>query len=366
MHPPLHLMLYFMLCLVASTASTTLVKTTRRDPKGRYLAATMPNESSELTSSASSFIFPSIPNIATSPPHIISYTPPPVPPSTPLLSTTQVPHNDDENVMLENVNPFWGDNEHLEESPQDFLKAMQCWGLNKTNGTDTQKLENFRLNLKSNATAEQWFENLLTKDRDTWDHLVRAFNKQWPNKVATIKTVEEKQMALEQTRISKEEVGKRIMMNGMEELLHIVWADKIEWLAAAIPDTNGLLISAICRSMPKVLFKVTGSGHMNWAMFCMAIHMATLTQIIGAKQEEEEAHDLKEQVRKLQELCEMSAQDITNALQWLTMSTPSPLPISQHSRCNQPMPQTISPLHAPHTKCQTNWHTDRTEALLST
>jgi hypothetical protein len=121
-------------------------------------------------------------------------------------------------------------------------------------------------------------------------------------------------------------VGKRIMMNSVEELVHIVWADKIEWLAAAIPDTNSLLISTICRSMPKVLLKLTGSGHTNRATFCMAIHMATLAQIIKAKQEEEEACDLKEQVRKLQELCKMSTQDVTNALQWLTMSTPSPSP----------------------------------------
>jgi hypothetical protein len=136
---------------------------------------------------------------------------------------------------------------------------MQCWGLNKTNATDTQKLENFGLNLKSNAAAEQWFENLLTEDRDTWDHPIQAFNRQWLNKVPTVKTVEEKQMVLEQTRISKEEVGKRIMMNGMEELAHIIWADKIEWLAPTIPDTNGLLISAVCRSMPKVLLKVQGT-----------------------------------------------------------------------------------------------------------
>jgi len=110
--------------------------------------------------------------------------------------------------MPENIKPLWGTNEHPEESPQDFLKAMQCWGLNKTNATNTQKLENFRLNLKSNTAAEQWFNNLPTKDNDTWDHLVCTFKKQWPSKTPTVKTIEEKQAALEQTRISKEEVGK--------------------------------------------------------------------------------------------------------------------------------------------------------------
>jgi hypothetical protein len=43
-----------------------------------------------------------------------------------------------------------------------------------------------------------------------------------------VKTVEEKQAALEQTRISKEDVGKQVKMNGAEELAHIVWVDNIE------------------------------------------------------------------------------------------------------------------------------------------
>ena len=79
-----------------------------------------------------------------------------------------------------------------------------------------------------------------------------------------MKTVEEKQAALEQTRISEEEVGKRVTTNGVEELVHVIWADKVERLAAAIPDANGLLINTIRKSMPKALQKVTGSGHTTW------------------------------------------------------------------------------------------------------
>jgi len=97
------------------------------------------------------------------------------------------------------------------------------------------------------------------------------------------------------------------MKNRVEELAHIVWADKVKWLAAAIPDTNGLLINTVHKSMPKALQKVIGSGHTTWSLFCSAIHTATVTQIAEAKEEEKEAQDLKEQVRKLQELHETSA-----------------------------------------------------------
>ena len=99
---------------------------------------------------------------------------------------------------------FWGDDEHMTENLQDFLKSMQHWGLNKTNATDRQKLENFGLNLKSGAAAEQWWDSLPTDNEDTWDHLMAAFKQCWPSKTPTMKTVEEKQAALEQTRISEE------------------------------------------------------------------------------------------------------------------------------------------------------------------
>jgi hypothetical protein len=319
-----HLALCFVLCLMANIASATLVKSARRDPKGRYLPASATSEHSEPSSLSNSFVFPSTPDLATSPTSTAPYTPPPVPPSTPQLSTTLISLDDD--FMPESVNPFWGDNEHPEESPQDFLKAMQRWGLNKTNATNAQKLENFGLNLKSNAAAEQWFDTLPTEDNDTWEHLVGAFKKKWPSKTPTVKTVEEKQAALEQTRISEEEVGKRVTTNGVEELAHVVWADKIERLAAAIPDANGLLISTIRKSMPKVLQKVTGLGHTSWTTFCSAVRTATLAQITEAKEEEKEARDLWEQVRRLQELRDMSARDVMNVLQRLTVNTSTPIP----------------------------------------
>ena len=67
--------------------------------------------------------------------------------------------------------------------------------------------------------------------------------------------------------------------NGVEEFTHVVWVDKIEWLVVAIPDTNGLLIGNIWKTMPKALQKVTGLGHTNWMTFCKVIRTVTLSQI---------------------------------------------------------------------------------------
>ena len=113
---------------------------------------------------------------------------------------------------------------------------------------------------------------------------------------------------------------------GVEEFAHVVWADKIEKLAAAIPDTNSLLIGSIQKAMLRVLQKVTESGHTDWVSFCRAICTVTLAQIEEVKEEEKEAQNLKEQVRKLHNLCNMSTWDITNALHRLTMNMPAPTP----------------------------------------
>ena len=159
----------------------------------------------------------------------------------------------------------------------------------KSNITDIQKLWAFQLYLKLGSVAEQWWNNLPTSDKYTWEHHVQAFKKRWPDKATTVKTVEEKQAALEQMKIMEEEVGKQVKNNRVEEFAHVVWVDKIEQLAVVISDMNSLLIGNIWKTMPKVLQKVTGLGHTDWMTFCKAICMATLSQIDEAKEEEREA-----------------------------------------------------------------------------
>ena len=76
----------------------------------------------------------------------------------------------------------------------------------KSNITDIQKLWAFQLYLKLGSVAKQWWNNLPTSDKYTWEHHVQAFKKRWPDKATTVKTVEEKQAALEQMKIMEEEV----------------------------------------------------------------------------------------------------------------------------------------------------------------
>ncbi|KAF8229587.1 hypothetical protein L208DRAFT_1285833, partial [Tricholoma matsutake] len=208
---------------------------------------------------------------------------------------------------------------------------------------DAQKLRAFKLHLRSGSIAKQWWTTLLSTNKDTWEHLLLAFKARWPKKMPTVKTVEEKQTALERMKIMEEEVSTQIKVLGIEEFTHVVWADKIEKLAIAIPDMNGLLIGNIRKVMPRVLQKVTGCGHPDWASFCRAIRTVSLAQIEEAKEEEKEAQNLKEQVKKLQDLCNMLTQGITNTLQRLTMNTPTPTPCFPIPQNQNPHMQNHSP-----------------------
>ena len=103
---------------------------------------------------------------------------------------------------------FWGDDEHEDEYPQDFLNSIEQLFIQKSNATDAQRLWVFQLYLKSGSVAKQWWNDLPTSNKDTWEYLIQVFEKRWLDKATTVKTVEEKQAALKRTKIMEEEVGK--------------------------------------------------------------------------------------------------------------------------------------------------------------
>ena len=74
--------------------------------------------------------------------------------------------------------------------------------------------------------------------------------------------------------------------------------------------------------MPKVLQKVTGYGHTDWELFRKAIRAAMLTQIEEAKEEEKEARQVREELRRLQEMCIATTKDLMAAFQRLIVNPP--------------------------------------------
>jgi hypothetical protein len=236
---------------------------------------------------------------------------------------------------------FWGDGEHKDENPQDFMNAVEHSFTSKHNLTNTNRLRQFTLYLKSGSIAKQWWNSLPVEGKDMWAHLQDQFEAKWLEKAVMVKTVEEKQALLEGTKLSSEDIGKQVKVNGMEEFAHIVWADKIECLASMVPDTNGLLIPTICQTMPKVLRKVIGMGHTTWPTFCAAVRDTSLAEIEDAKEQENEQKQIQEDLKKVQEQT-MWMKALENTFQHANLGPAAPTP-RQNPPCN----------YSPQTTCRT-------------
>ena len=85
------------------------------------------------------------------------------------------------------------------------------------------------------------------------------------------KTTAEKQATLEGEVLKESELGLRTSVKGIDEYTHVVWADKVEKLAANIPDTNNLLVASIRKALPKTIRRIIGGKTMTWAEFCKLV-----------------------------------------------------------------------------------------------
>ncbi|GLB38088.1 hypothetical protein LshimejAT787_0411390 [Lyophyllum shimeji] len=184
----------------------------------------------------------------------------------------------------ENTPLFWGDGREG-ENPQDFINTVERKFVGKAD-SGADKIDYLRLSLKASSDADAWYRGLDTTITGTWTTLVSAFNTKWPVRVIATKTKEEKTAILAATVLKEEDVGKRITVNGVEELSHIAWANKVERLAEAIPDRDGLLISATRKALPIAVRSLLLS-YGSWSTFCDAVRALPLERIEENQLEEE-------------------------------------------------------------------------------
>jgi hypothetical protein len=83
------------------------------------------------------------------------------------------------------IGRFWGDYEH--EDPQDFLYQVEQLVIERPDVTDALKLHAFKLHLKNHSEADLWCRALPITQKDTWEHLCIAFEKEWPMNAITLR-----------------------------------------------------------------------------------------------------------------------------------------------------------------------------------
>jgi hypothetical protein len=224
----------------------------------------------------------------------------------------------DSNAVL-----FYGDDRDG-ENPQDFLNKVERGFSGKTL-LEKDKVHALKLWIKAGSEAKEWWNGLdPTTETDSWAHLVLAFEKRWPEKVATKKTTAEKQALLMAEVLKESEVGVRVQGDGVDELGHVRWANRVKALAKAIPDTNGLLVGAVRANLPAVLKEHIGGTFTDWDSFTDAVCKVSLADIADSK-EKSQANERR--LRRLETLVASAQQSPTaplrHALSRTTISAPT-------------------------------------------
>jgi len=72
--------------------------------------------------------------------------------------------------------------------------------------------------------ADEWFTNLIATEKDTYDHLVEAFEKQWPLTAAPKTSKTERIQTLKDWLLKPEELGKKVDgLGGVQIWSHVKW-----------------------------------------------------------------------------------------------------------------------------------------------
>jgi hypothetical protein len=126
--------------------------------------------------------------------------------------------------------------------------------------TEKQKVSCLRNNIAYESGADEWFSGLAATEKDMYEHLTIAFEKQWllttvpkASKAECIQTVRDWMLALK-------ELGKKIEGPGGGQMWsHVKWAMGLASRACDAEDTIGLLLTDVYNALPRPVCKLTHS-----------------------------------------------------------------------------------------------------------
>jgi hypothetical protein len=110
-------------------------------------------------------------------------------------------------------------------SPGQFLRKIENKINERNHITEKLKINCLKNNITYGSGADEWFTNLIATEKDTYDHLVEAFERQWPL-TATPKTskMEHIQM-LKDWLLKPEELRKKVDgLCRVQIWSHVKWA----------------------------------------------------------------------------------------------------------------------------------------------
>jgi hypothetical protein len=159
--------------------------------------------------------------------------------------------------------------------------------------TDEQKINVFKLYLKSNSPAEEWYNDVKTPKK-TWFELKQGFKIKFLNIKKATKTAPELERKLGAMRISTEELGKMEKYRREDVYTHMIFVKKILDLAKqAKIETSTSSLWSVHDKLPEVLREKIPESQASWTAFAQAIKDINLGHIYESvqKYKEKAAYD---------------------------------------------------------------------------
>ncbi|KAJ7216588.1 hypothetical protein GGX14DRAFT_562151 [Mycena pura] len=219
----------------------------KKTPRKGQFGYTVPSSSASTLSSVSSLSADSWDQL----PGRNFSTPPTSPfsgPSPPLIILPHTPHldsSDDEDMPSDF---FYGDNREDDPVPGDYLKSTM--NKFKEASSDDFKCERLANGFATGSFAEKWYDKLDVATQGNWKKLKAAFLTQWPAETVPELSTEQHRARLRAEKLRKEDIGKVVLVRGMETTGQAAWANRVLALSMRADDPSGAMIHGIRDGMP--------------------------------------------------------------------------------------------------------------------
>jgi len=147
--------------------------------------------------------------------------------------------------------PQWEGSTDDNLSPGQFLREIENKIDERRHTTEKLKINCLKNNITYGSGADEWFTNLSATEKDTYDHLVQAFENQWPL-TATPKTSKmERIQALKDWVLKPEELDKKVEgPGGAQVWSHVKWATGLASRVRDAEDATGFLLNDMYKALP--------------------------------------------------------------------------------------------------------------------
>ena len=192
------------------------------------------------------------------------------------------------------------DNTDLSLAPGQFLQEIDKKIDEQGHTTDRQKVQCLKNNITFGSDADEWFKKLGPNERDTYEHLMEVFEKQWPLMMAPKKSKTEHIQALKEWVLQPNKLAKKVEGPGENQVgSHVRWASGLASRVCDARDMMGFLISEVYNRLPRpvceLIHKELRTTYTELAATVLAIDTGDLTKaamdFIHDKETAQPAHE---------------------------------------------------------------------------